>query len=67
MLPFDCVNDSGFRHMLHTFEPRYVPPDRSTITRHYMPELYDQEKTKVTKAIATELQYFVFTSDGWCS
>ena len=67
MLPFDCVNDSGFRHMLHTFEPRYVPPDRSTITRHYMPELYDQEKTKVTEAIATELQYFAFTSDGWSS
>ena len=67
MLPFVCVNDPGFRQMLHTFEPRYVPPDRTTIPRYYMPELYDQEKTRIMKAIATELQYFAFTSDGWSS
>ena len=30
-----------------------------------MPELYEKEKTKIVKAIATELQYFAFTSDGW--
>ena len=50
MLPYDTVTDPGFRHMLHTFEPRYVSPDRKTIARHYMPLLYEREKAKVTSA-----------------
>ena len=28
MQPFDTVNDSGFQHLLHALEPRYVPPDK---------------------------------------
>ena len=32
MLPFDTVNDPGFRHMINVFEPRYIPPDRKTIS-----------------------------------
>ena len=61
MLPFDAVTDPGFRHMLPTFEPRY------TITRHYMPELYECVKAKVADAMASGMQYFAVTSDGWSS
>jgi len=67
MLPFDAVTDPGFRHMLHTFEPRYIPPDRTTIARHYMPELYEREKEKVVSAMASGLQHFAITTDGWSS
>ena len=67
MLPYDTVTDLGFRHMLHTFEPRCVPPDRTTIARHYMPLLYEREKAKVTSAMASGLQHFAVTSDGWSS
>ena len=35
--PFDTVNDSGFRHMLSIFEPRYIPPDRKTIASNHIP------------------------------
>ena len=34
MQAYDCVNDPGFRNMLKSFEPRYIPPDRSTITKN---------------------------------
>ena len=67
MLPLECVNDKGFRHMLHTFEPRYVPPDRTTLARHYMPDLYQEQRGKITTAVGSELTYIAFTSDGWSS
>ena len=67
MLTYDTVTDPGFRHMLHTFEPRYVPPDETTIARHYIPLLYEREKAKVTSAMASGLQLFAIASDGWSS
>ena len=59
MLPLSCVNDPGFKHMLKTFEPRYIPPDRSTLTRRYMPKLYEQEKTKIEQAVGKEMKLHV--------
>ena len=47
--PLDTVNDKGFRHLLSSLEPRYTPPDRKTITNHYLPELYLHEKEKIEK------------------
>ena len=47
--PLSTVNDKGFLHMLKEFEPRYSPPDRTTITRHYLLELYAKEKEKICK------------------
>ena len=28
--PLDTVDDKGFRHLLHTIEPRYEQPSRKT-------------------------------------
>ena len=39
-LSSDTVNDLGFRHIVKTFEPHYTPPDRKTISTHYMQDLY---------------------------
>ena len=55
------------KHMLNTFEPRYFPPDRTTLARHYMPDLYKEQRGKITTALSSELMYFAFTSDGWSS
>ena len=49
--------------MLHSFEPRYVLPDRKTITQHYMPEMYKREK-KIMDAMEKGVQYFALTTDG---
>jgi hypothetical protein len=67
MLPLSSVNDPGFKHMLKTFEPRYIPPERSALTRHFMLKLYEEEKTTVEKAIAKDMTYFAVTCDGWSS
>ena len=67
MRPFSTVSNEGFKDMLKTFEPRYVLPDRKTITQHYMPEIYSQEKTKITQAIKNGLCFFSITTDGWTS
>ena len=65
--PFDTINDSGFRHMLNVFEPRYIPPDRKTIASNHVPALYDAVKADVAKQIMDDAQYFSITTDLWTS
>lgn len=67
LVPIDTVNDAGFRRMLNVFEPRYVLPDRTTFSRHYLPDLYQKERAKVTEQIALGLKYFAITTDCWSS
>ena len=67
MMPFSTVNNEGFRNMLHTFEPRYVLPDRKAITNHYIPEMYECEKRKIMNAMEHGLEYCALTTDGWTS
>ena len=67
MMPFSTVSNVGFQKILHTFEPRYVLPDRKTITQHYMPEIYEQVKSNVTEAMKRDLVYFSLTTDAWTS
>jgi len=67
MLPINTINDSGFRYMLSKFEPRYTPPDRSTIARNFIPAMYEREKSKVSSAISSDMQSFAITTDGWTS
>ena len=65
--PFDTINDSGFRHMLHVFESRYTPPDRKTIALNHILTMYDTVKAYITKQIADDVQYFSITTDLWSS
>ena len=66
MQPFDTVNDLGFRHMLSVLEPRYIPPDRKTISTNYMPQLYEKEKLSVQAQLDGVHQYSI-TADVWTS
>ena len=47
MMPFDTVNNPGFRH-IKTFKPRYTPPDRKTISTQ---DLYQKEKRRVQQQL----------------
>ena len=52
--------------MVRTFEPRYNPPDRKTLSTHYIPELYEKEKERVIEQIRG-IQHFAITTDMWTS
>ena len=66
-LPLDSVNDPGFRFMLRAFKPRYMPPDRKTLSTHYMVQLYEREKSKIVDQIGTGMNNFAITTDAWSS
>ena len=53
--------------MLKEFEPRYSPPDRTTITQHYLPELYAKEREKICKQISGGLHWYAVACDEWSS
>ena len=59
---FSTVNSEGFKNMLRAFEPRYVPPDRKTITQHYIPGMYERERTKIMNAMAQGVEYYALTT-----
>ena len=66
MQPIDTVNDLGFRTMLKKFEPRYVPPDRKTLSTNYLPRLYQAETDRVKKALSPVTSY-ACTTVMWTS
>ena len=66
-LPVSIVNNVGFRTMLHTFEPRYIVPDRKTFSQNYIPEMYQCEKTRIVGTMKHGLKNFSLTTDGWTS
>ena len=53
--------------MLQAFEPRYIPPDRKALSTHYMVELYQREKSKITGQISKGMSHFAITTDAWSS
>ena len=53
--------------MLKVFEPRYVPPDRTTITCHFMPDLYRAVEEEVTSSMSSGMEYYAITTDAWTS
>ena len=66
MQSFDTVNDPGFRHLLHKFEPRYIPPDRKTIATNYIPSLFEREKQRIHQQLKNVVNFAV-TTDIWTS
>ena len=66
MQPYQTVNNPGFQHLLHSFDQRYHPPDRKTLSTNYIPRLYDREKGRVSSALAS-VDSFALTTDIWKS
>ena len=55
-----------FRHLLHKFEPRYIPPDRKTIATNYIPSLFEREKQRIHQQLKNVVNFAV-TTDIWTS
>ena len=66
MQPLDTVDDRGFRHLVHSFEPRYDPPSRKTLTTKYLPQLFEGEKANI-KHDLSGIRSFSLTTDIWTS
>lgn len=64
--PLDTIDDKGFHHMIHTFEPRNTPPSRKTISTKQLPQLYESEVARV-KSITQTSNSFALTTDIWTS
>ena len=62
MLPISIVNNMGFRAMLYTFEPRYMIPDKKTLSQNYIPEIHQSEKARIAASMARGLKNF---THGW--
>jgi len=57
---FDTVNSPGFQHLV---EPRHKPPDKRTIAKHYMVNLY---KPRVQQQL-NNVEWYRITTDMWTS
>lgn len=66
MMPLYSVEKSGFKHLLHTFDPHYEVPSRNYMSRVAIPSLYNATKDQVLKSIQGS-QYFSSTTDLWSS
>ena len=64
--PMDTINDTGFRKMIHKFEPRYLPPDRKTLATHYLPQMFETEKKRVADLMHS-VEHFAVATDLWTS
>ena len=66
MQALDTMVDSGFRHLLKTFEPRYDPPSRKTLITKYLPQMYDAEDKNIKNEVSQSVS-FALTTDIWNS
>jgi hypothetical protein len=66
MQPLDTVDDKGFRNLIRTFEPRYDPPSRKTLTTKYLPQMYEGEKARIKRELSG-IKSFSLTTDIWTS
>lgn len=62
----DTINDIGFRKMVHTFEPRYTPPDRKTLSTRYLPQMFETEKSRILHLVEG-VKHYACTTDMWTS
>ena len=58
------VNNTGFCKMIHKFKLRYTPytpPDRNTITTHYLPWMLENENKCIKEGVGSVTHYAVTT------
>ncbi|KAK1877141.1 Zinc finger BED domain containing protein 1 [Dissostichus eleginoides] len=64
--PFSVVDNSGFRRLVNTLEPKYAIPSRPYFSRTVLPALYQETKAKVSQSLK-EAECISITTDGWTS
>jgi len=65
-MPMSTVEKPGFRHLLETFDIRYTPPSATSMSKTYIPKLYDVTREKVLEQLR-RADYFAATADMWSS
>ncbi|XP_044127313.1 E3 SUMO-protein ligase ZBED1-like [Bufo gargarizans] len=66
LLPYSVVENSGFRYLLKTIEPRYKIPSRSHFTENVIPALYHETKAKIIASMS-QASRVAITCDSWTS
>ncbi|XP_040209394.1 E3 SUMO-protein ligase ZBED1-like [Rana temporaria] len=64
--PYSVVENSGFRYLLKTIEPRYKIPSRSHFTENVIPALYHETKAKIIASMS-QASRVAITCDSWTS
>lgn len=63
--PFSIVDDEGFREYSYALEPSYVLPSRTTVSRSFLPQSYEDAVEKVKALLANEAEFVTLTTDNW--
>lgn len=66
MRPLDSVNDLGFRQLIATLEPRFNLNSRTYITETLLPQIYNEERSKLQESIR-KATFVSLTTDSWTS
>ncbi len=66
MRPYSVVENKGFRHLLHTLEPKDSIPSRQHFSESCIPKLYRQVKDNIQHRL-TDAERVAITTDGWTS
>ena len=65
LLPIDLVNGQGFLGFMSSLEPRYVPPNATTIATRYFVQMYEQQRSKVMQKLASGFDYYSLAVEFW--
>ncbi|XP_065843450.1 uncharacterized protein [Oscarella lobularis] len=64
--PASVVEDTGFRHLVHTLDSRYQLPSRRSLMRSQLPDVYEKIKANLKERIS-KVQFCSITTDLWTS
>lgn len=65
--PFRVVEDEGFKEFVNMLNPNYTLPDRHTISKTYIPSLYEKCMIEMRELIENEAESVCMTTDCWTS
>ncbi len=69
--PYSIVADKGFQAFVRSLEPRYKLPDRHSLSKEIIPDLYEQTRKDIKASIANSMKGNILslavTTDGWTS
>ena len=65
--PISIVEDEGFRDLLSTADPMYVPPSRKTLSEKLIPNRFKREMDEIKLYDLNRARYVGITTDAWTS
>lgn len=65
--PFRVMEDNGFKEFVKLLNPNYILPDRHSISKKYIPALYEKCIVEMKELVEKEAQSVCMTTDCWTS